>query len=437
MARPTHGACALLGLLSLGIFTCVTPARAQTHGDTPAREAVSFGGQHRLLYRYAKPMALGLLGRADDESVLLIRTLLHLEGAVLPSLRLFAQVGSYQALGIEGSAAPPDADDGDLAQLFVEVAQTFATRRLGLRVGRQELPLGSTRWFSARDGANMRLALDLARVTLEDERLTLDAFAGFEQRYGRRAFDNRPDGQQRLWGTYNKLVLISDDWLSGEAFYLGRQRASVQYGELSGRETRHTLSLRLFGKTPFGLEYIQHALVQLGRLDGASVRAWGLSGAVWQHLSKPNARWRFGTRWDVLSGDRRAGDGRLSTFDPLFPNPTFLSALPLLHPSNLYEVHPLLSLSAGAVSMEAGCTFFWRESVRDAVYGVGGGAILIDGKSTRARYTGTQLALLLSHQIDERFSVEVSYSYVFAGAAVRAAGGDDMTFFSTATTLAY
>lgn len=96
-----------------------------------------------------------------------------------------------------------------------------------------------------------------------------------------------------------------------------------------GHEVRHTLGLRLFGETPLGLEHVAHALLQTGALAGARVRAWAFAAALWQRLPGALDPSRLGQRADALSRDHRPSDGTVTTFDPLFPNQSFFSALPV------------------------------------------------------------------------------------------------------------
>ena len=82
---------------------------------------VSFGGQHRLRYELLDPIDIGLGPERATNSVLLSRNLAHADLHLLPSVRLFGQLGGFYALGVPSSEAePPDADDADVTQLFLE-----------------------------------------------------------------------------------------------------------------------------------------------------------------------------------------------------------------------------------------------------------------------------------------------------------------------------
>ncbi|RKG80735.1 hypothetical protein D7W79_07205 [Corallococcus exercitus] len=389
---------------------------------------LSFGGQHRLRYELTR----GLDGPLA-ESVLFSRNLLHVDAHV-GSFRAFVQMGAHLALGAPARDAPPGSDLFDVQQAFVEWRAVARKARFVARVGRQELSLGSTRWVSTRDGTNVRQAFDLARLTVSGEGWNVEGFGGVVPQLQRGVLDDAPAWRSRFWGLYATVEVLPRRLLSMDVFYLGRDRPSVTYGDVEGRELRHMLGVRVFGETPGGFEYIGHALAQAGTVDDAEVLAWGLAGGLWQRL--PFAPLRVGVRGDALSGDRHAGDGRVSTFHAWFPNQTFFSALPLIYPSNLYEVHPMAQWNLDPVALEAGCVFFFRQSVHDAVY-TPPGDVLVPASESQARYTGAQLSLSLGYRVTRHFMFNAEYSHVFAGPALRSATGRDVDFFGTWTTFTY
>lgn len=402
---------------------------------------LSVGGQHRVRYELVDPVDLGVApagGARERGSALFSRNLVHLDLHVMPELRIFGQLGGFYALGIPSSEAnPPDADDADVTQLFVEVKESIGPVGLVTRVGRQEMPLGSTRWVSTRDGTNVRQAFDLVRTTATvGQRFTVDAFLGTTPALKRGAFDDAPEWRDGFWGAYGTTRVLPAKLMSLDTFYLGRRRHEAKYEATAGREVRHTFGARLFGETSFGLEYIEHAMVQVGSIDASPILAWAFASALWQRLPGVLAPFRVGVRSDALSGDTHPGSGTLRTFYPLFPNQTFFSALPAIYPSNLYDVHPLLRFGVERLELEGGCVVFWRQAVEDAVYAPPG-AVLVSGATNHARYTGAQASLSLAYKAERHLSFNAEYSHYFTGPALSAAGGTSVDFFGTWTTYTY
>lgn len=410
------------GLMRLQILAlCFVGATATASADSGIRLEVH--GQHRLVYRYSDPVALGVpsangpaLARAS-ESLQLLRNTLELDVQWSPELRSVLQVGGWYAFGEERLAQPPDADLGDVALAFAE----WTGERMRVRVGRQELPLGTTRWFSTRDGANVRQSLDLLRMSFALRRASLDVFGGLVPQLRRGWFDDRPNAKAQLVGAYATIVLAKV--LSLDAYTLYRKRDGAPFAG----ERRLTFGFSAGGETAWGAEYIQHTLLQVGD----SLLAWGLSAAFWQRL--PFQIVRIGLRLDALSGAKGAHGG---TFDPLFPNQTFFSPHPAIYPANLYSVHPMFTLTPGKLELEAGCIVLWRQSVHDAIYESNAAITAVQGLPQRA-YTGAQLSVRLSYEIDEHFETEAVFSRLFAGAAIDGAGGTDVDFFGSTISFRY
>ncbi|AKU98717.1 Hypothetical protein AKJ09_05381 [Labilithrix luteola] len=396
---------------------------------------LSLGGQHRLRYEYMAPSELGKSVSESMDSVLFSRNLLHTDFHFTPYLRLFAQAGAYYAFGSPAEDAPPGADVFDVAQLFLETRFQVAGVNVTTRLGRQEMGLGSTRWVSIRDGTNVRQAFDIGRVVLTGRNWNSHTFFGVVPKLQRGALDDEPNTKNLFWGSYWTLNALPRKALSFDVFYLGRSRPAV-YRELSGREVRHTMGVRVFGELDTGLEYIAHGLIQVGKLGDADVLAWGTAGALRQRLPGFLHPVRIGVRGDALSGDAKAGDGKVGTFDPLFPNQTFFSALSLISPANLYDVHPLVSVDLAPVVLEAGWIFYYRQQTADAVYAPGAPP-LIKAALSDARFTGSQPSLSLGYSVTRNLTFNIEYSHVFAGAAMREAGGRDIDFLGQWTTFTY
>ncbi|MCR2572501.1 alginate export family protein, partial [Salmonella enterica] len=74
------------------------------------------------------------------------------------------------------------------------------------------------------------------------------------------------------------------------------------------------------------------------------IRAWTLAtdtGLRWTELPLQP---RLGLKADIASGDGNLHDGRLGTFNALFPKSAYFSEASLLAPANLMDVQPTLTL---------------------------------------------------------------------------------------------
>lgn len=405
------------------------------------RAWLSLGGQHRLRFQVIEGPSAGAAS-PPRTSEMFVRNLVHADLHAHPSARVFVQLGSSFALGNPPSG-PPETDLFDVQQLFVEAHHDFGPLALSLRVGRQEMPLGSTRWVSARDGTNVRQTFDLVRLEAEGEGWSAESFFGFVPEVRRGVLDDGVDPDDRFFGSYWTFAFL--DALHVEAFYLGRQRDAayepLEDGSpgLVGRETRHTLGLRFDGTLATGFEYIVHGLVQTGTLDApatnARVLAWGFAGGLWQRLPGALSDVRVGVRWDALSGDERAGDRKLGTFHPLFPNLSFFAVLPTVHPENLYGVHPLVTFDRGPVGLSFGTIVFFRPSLGDAIFRPGG--VLAPAQASDARRSGALLSLSFTYALARHLRFDAEYAHLFVGPGLAPVMSRDTDYFGTWLTLTY
>ena len=84
-----------------------------------------------------------------------------------------------------------------------------------------------------------------------------------------------------------------------------------------------------------------------------------------------HARWspRIGLQLDLASGDRRAGDGTIGTFNPLFPNAYYFTLMSTPTYANLIHLRPSLELRpVQNLKLIARVGLQWRETTQDAVY---------------------------------------------------------------------
>lgn len=86
----------------------------------------------------------------------------------------------------------------------------------------------------------------------------------------------------------------------------------------------------------------------------------------------------------IASGDGRRGDGRLGTFNALYPNASYFSENAVLGPANFVNLHPYVKLRPRPeLSLGLDFNLFWRLDRADGVYNPQGGLIRAPGGSRR------------------------------------------------------
>jgi hypothetical protein len=356
---------------------------------------------------------------APDDSYLWARVLpyadLHVGAAGGIRARAFVQPIIAYAAGVAPAAGPIDQSRVDLLQGFADVTLPLGDEgSLTVRGGRQMFSLGTERLVGTRYGPNVPLAFDGARVDVRDGRLSVSLFAMRPVRAGTGSFDDVASPTKKLWGAYAALPGL-------DLYYLGYRNRAATFGDVSAREVRHSLGLRSHG-TAGEWDWNVEGVVQVGRFGQQKIRAWTLGSEIGRHFPAlpltPHAVLRF----NIVSGDRRATDGKLGTFNALFPKGKYFGELSPVGPYNIVSLNPGVALKvAPDLSLGIAGMAYWRYSRADGVYDIPGG--LIRGPSgSQARFIGKEIEAALSWQATPELELSTSLSVFQPGAFIRQTG---------------
>ena len=348
--------------------------------------------------------------------------------------RAFAELGSFWESGRKPASRPADVGDLELQQGFFDVIATPEADRLTFRFGRQEFPIGSGRLVAIRDSTNVRLVFDAAKLEWVHGGSTLTAFAGRPVNPGKDIFDSRPTGRESFWNL--DWTVLRDGRPNTEAFYLGRDMDSAVFGEGGGKEVRHTLGGRLWGRT-LPWDYSVQASYQFGTFKDISIHAWGVATDTGYSLATLPTRPRLALRADVASGDTSTHDNVLQTFEAPYPALNYFSEAAIFAPGNGFDVHPYLQLQpATTVTAEVGVALLWRLHREDAVYRAGGGLLVQPGVSD-GRFVTNIFQINFIWKPIPFLALQGAFIRAPAGRVVQDAGGNTTTFFLASADLRF
>lgn len=380
----------------------------------------------RMRGLYYDPTRFGIGGTEDGYG--LLRALASAT-YVDDSWQAKLQLGVHAEHGKAGGPGRTDRSALDVQQLY------WRWQRGGfhLQLGRQEAGYGSSRLLSVRDGPNIRLAFDGARAGWKGRLGTLDLMAlrPLQNRPG--AFDDRAEPGGHLWGAYATTARGrgGGQW---DLYLLDYRREGARFAAGAGTERRQTIGARWFGQAG-GLDWNSEVVAQAGELHTAAgeldIRAWTLAtdtGWRWQDLPLQP---RLGLKADIASGDGNLRDGRLGTFNALFPKSAYFSEASLLAPANLTDIQPTLSLRLhDTVTTELGVQMAWKHRRADAVYTTPAPLVALPGSAGGARRIGTQYKSETRWQASEHWQWQLQLAWTAAGPALKQAGGQDTLFAS-------
>jgi hypothetical protein len=412
---------------------------------------LSFGAQARYRYEFFDNFNFGAPGQQDGNGYHLGRLLGHVDAHFGPNVRGFVQLIAAGETGRDpGERLGLDENDFDFHQAFVDVTIPLADRSLTVRAGRQNLLYGAQRLISPLDWTNTRRTFDGAKASLALSKThTLDAFLVNPVVVDEGPIDHSNDDD--FAGVYDTIAL--PDVLSGAAtqvelygLYLDRRSATFAQG--TGEEQRYTVGGR-FSTNPKPWDFDVEAAYQFGDFDGGikggDISAWMFASEAGYTFGDQLLTPRVYLGFDVASGDDDPTDGRLETFNQLFPlGHAYFGYIDVIGRQNVIDLHPGFELTLAKeqrhlkkLSLRTDYHLFWRYSDADAIYGVGSGIQRPDAASG-ATYIGSELDLLLSWQIDRHKAAYVGYSHFFAGDFIDETGPDeDIDFFYAAMTYTF
>jgi hypothetical protein len=379
---------------------------------------VTLGGEVRERYEFYHNPDAGLppANAHGNNGDLTQRYMLYADVHFRPYFRFFGQIVSGLEEGRIGGPRPDvDQDPFAFHQAFADVILPLGAPKdtLTARLGRQELEYGSGRLIDVRNGPNLRLSFDAARLLWHTQNWEVDGWWGRPVLNRLGVFDDIPDPARQFWGIYavGPLPLLPKG--NVDLYCLGFENKDAVYVQGPGYELRNTLGTRLWGK-PLPWEYNVEYDWQFGTFNAGTIEAWTAAHAIRYNFSDLPLKPRLGLRFDFTSGDNNKATANLQTFNPLFPSGEYFNLLNPVGPLNLIDLHPTLDLYAGEkVTLSFDWDFFWRENLGDGVYrisgvplrtGVGGG-----------RYVGNSPAVTIVWNATRHISVLTQYVHFLPG----------------------
>ena len=400
-------------LVLLAVASGVDAQVAIRDAAATAPPNISVGGQVREQYERFQHEEWG--GETpDDNGYWLQRYMFHVDAQVWRGLRAYVELKSGIEVGRAGGPRPPDEDQLDLHQAFLDLSFGPAT----VRLGRQELAFGTQRLISVREGPNMRQTFDGGNLVIQHGRWRVDGFGARYVETDTGMFDDSPTTGRTLWGVYAVRGPDSGGTAGIDLYYLGYRRDEASFDQGTDREVRHSWGVRAWGRSTT-VDYNTEAVLQAGTFGQSRIRAWTVASDTGY---RPVASVRLGVRADVTSGDADRHDDRLGTFNPLFPKGDYFGLVSSLAPSNHIDVHPQVTIDPRPdLVIRTSWLFFWRQQIDDGIYGIPGNLIR-SGEGTQERFVGQSPGLEVEWQATKQLSLTGDLSLFTAGPFIRESG---------------
>jgi Alginate export len=385
---------------------------------------LSIGGQVRERLEYFNQFQFGQSAPERTDVFLASRFRLSTDLHITPYFRFFAE-GKSALLpfnrDLQGRNTNSFVDTIDFQNAFTDIMIPVGDRAsVTVRGGRQELTFGHQRLVGVSDYTNTRRTFDGARGIVRVGNWTINPF--WVQHVVNNPYqpDTSTDDQQ-LFGIYSTAEHLLP--MNLDLYYLGVDNKRATFNGTSGREKRHTLGLRTWGKIgQTNLDFEFEGAGQFGTVGSGDIRA-GMAAAILGYtFPVKDLSPRVYLEFDYGSGDNKPG-GNVGTFNQLYPSAhgfngyiDYTSWQNIISPSAGVEFTPVRDLKLSLQQY-----FFWRASDRDALYN-SSLAVTRPGTTTSARYIGAETDLLATYDFTRHLHGYAGYSYFFPGEFIHKSG---------------
>ncbi|QOJ24855.1 MAG: alginate export family protein [Gammaproteobacteria bacterium] len=234
-----------------------------------------------------------------------------------------------------------------------------------------------------------------------------------------------------MYGLYATFAPESIAPLKIDLYWLGYERDQGRFAAAQGREHRHSFGTRLFGSAK-NWDWNLEAVFQIGHIGSQTIRAWTVASDTGFTFTTLPWSPRLGLKADIASGDKNPGDGRLGTFNALYPNPTYFTEAALLAPGNIMDLQPAVTIKpVSTLTFTVGWNFLWKHYQADAVYTPPAPLVAIPETIGTDRYIGDQLKLEGSYRPHPQWELRAAAVHFNVGEALTQAGGKRVDFFMT------
>jgi Alginate export len=368
--------------------------------------------------------SFGVRGRSGD-SYLLQRLEAYADLHFDENWRAFVQLEDARAFD-KKPISPVDQNKLDLRLAFLEYTNSFDEDTLKARIGRQDFAFDLQRFVSSRDGPNVRQSFDAIWADWETPDWRFIGFVSQPVQYSDgEPFDDKSNRHFRFSTARVERHVLGTNELS--AYYSLFELDNAHFLDAAGDEQRHVLDIRFAGIAN-DVDWDLEAMGQAGSVGSKDILAWGVGARAGYTFADLMWQPRIGLQLDAASGDQDPGDGKLGTFNPLFPNGYYFSLAGFTGYTNLIHVKPSITVEpidqltvAGAVGLQ------WRQTTSDAVYVQPD--IPVDGTEDEGgAWTGIYGQVRVDYAFNANLTGAVEAVHYQVGDAVRDAGGHNSDY---------
>ena len=375
----------------------------------------------------------------DKDAFNLYRTRINLKYNPIKPLGVFVQGQDSRISNTDNTNKPLFENYMDIRQLYVDyddnvMFEPLQINKLSARVGRQEFSYGAQRLVGGFNWSNVAQTFDggKAGVHFQPFHIQFDVFGGDKSpikspREGDDLFDKSV--KDRVIGYYATAKAFHDTLIDQYVIHRSTDK-NVSFGPSgSGEVHNYTAGIRVKKVYTSGFDYELETAGQWGEFRGKDVQAAmaiGIVGYTLNHPWKPRAAFEF----DYGSGDTDGSDGKMKTFDNLYPtNHLFYGYIDFASLQNINDYHSLLSVKPNKkLKLQADLHQMYLDTYKDSYYTVAR-AVARTASGPVSTHLGDEVDLTLDYKFNDILTTQLGYSHFIAGRYLKETGASDNANF--------
>ena len=342
----------------------------------------------------------------------------------VPWLRVFGEAADARAEFYQ--TKPPSSNDNpfDLRQAYIE-AGTLEGNGVRMRLGRQDMTIGSGRLVAVGDWGNDSKTFDVARGTVTSGKFNLEAIAGSPVLPDTTRFDRHKAGEH-FYVAYLSIKSVLP--AAGiEPYFMAKTQTGTaavksKDGQLGNADTLYA-GMRLTGKLPGRFDYSFEGVREAGHYSHDAVDAWGyVAGGGWT-INRSHWKPRISSDYAWASGDSGKKDGFHQNFDCLYGlNQPLNSMTGQISWKNIGDWRAGLDFTPmKKIKVKMDFRDYWLATVQDGLYNSSGTRTVFDAKAT-SNHVGAGVDAQIILSLDKKTLVGLGFGTLTPGAYLKQAG---------------
>lgn len=378
-------------------------------------------------YRYMQELGSRLSGKDNEYG--LFRTRVFGDLWYQDRIRAYVEFISAQTFDQELPPLAIDRNYADFLNAFIDVKiADINDKPAYVRVGRQEVLLGSQRLVSPLEWATTRRNFDGVRAFRQGDKFDVDLFYLSPVKVTKDKLDSHDNNQNFAggWFTYRPEKGTFIDFYY--TFLDNTNNATPAVGAAA-----FPLAIAPFNVHTFGSRYAGdknnflwdvEAMLQFGDHGPSDTLAGSVTVGGGYNFKCAPMNPTFWVYYDYASGDRSPNANDYNTFNQLFPfGHYFLGFIDLVGRQNIqdWNVH-LYLYPTKWITFNAQYHHLRLDSANDALYNAGGVPLRIDPTGAAGKNVGNELDLLVNFHLGPHSDILIGWSKLWAGSFIENTG---------------